>query len=181
MTSQIHDDRGPTHQRPGAAVTAIRKNDRITILDANTEYAIDIGVVHPPRQDGTVYVSGRRLNSRGKPYATSAIGLHLAGPAGDTWDWYHLRKPVRTERTGRRRMIMAEGDGSAVYRTARHFNASATITVAPDAKTQPDIFLHPRLTLTVHPDGQWTVERRDHAGVGAELVMLATGHVDGPR
>lgn len=85
--------------------------------------------------------------------------------------------PEPSQQPDRRRLIRTEGDGKAVYRAARKYNARARITVAPDAKTPAELFQHPSLELTVHPDGRWTLERRP-PGVRVDPVLLASGHID---
>lgn len=81
---------------------------------------------------------------------------------------------------GRRRLIQSEGDGKAVYRTARKYTARARITVAPDTNTPAELLQHPSIELTVHPDGRWVLERRP-PGVRVDPVLLASGHIDDPN
>lgn len=90
--------------------------------------------------------------------------------------------PEPNEQTpGRSRLIHTEGDSKAVYRKAQKYNAMARITVAPDASTTAELFLHPSVQLTVHPDGRWVLERRPAGGPGVDLVLLASGHIDDPN
>ncbi|MBQ1048473.1 hypothetical protein KBX50_08345 [Micromonospora sp. C51] len=178
MTSPTQTTHDTAHQTPGADATAIKEHDRITILNKTVEFAILVGTAKPsPRGEGAVYVHGRELNGRGKPYARSGHGLDVSGPAGGTWDWWRFRKPNRDPITGRRRLIRANGDGEAIYRAARRYDASVSIAVAPDTSTPVDLFEHPRVALTVKPDGSWEVAQRA-AGPRADYVVVATGHID---
>lgn len=181
MTSTTNTRPDTSHQTPGADVTAIREGDRITIISEHEEYAILVQRVKEGDWSwGKVYVSGPELNARGKPYARGGRGLHLTGAAGGTWDWWRTRKPVQAERTGRHRLIYVEGDASGTHRTARDYNAKATVTVAPDASRKADLYQDPSIVFTVHPDGRWTLERRP-PGTRVDPVLLASGHIDDPN
>jgi hypothetical protein len=162
-------------------VTAIREGDRITLLGQGGECALLVRLVHPGR-DGSVFVSGRHLDTRGRPYARSGRALYLSGPAGGAWDWYTNRKPRLRPVTGRRRLVEATGDGQPTYRRARAFDATATIYIAPPDAVRVEQLLHPSLTLAVDGDGTWTLTVTAPTGEGGPLgrMQLASGSIDRP-
>lgn len=171
-----------SHHRPGADVSAIREGDRITLLDHGGECALLVRLVRPDRDGGQVFVSGRHLDARGRPYTRSGRALYLSGPAGGAWDWYTNRKPHLRPVTGRRRLVEATGDGQPAYRRARAFDATATIYIAPPDAGRVEQLVHPGITLAVDGDGTWTLTVTAPTSGGGPLqrVQVASGSIDQP-
>lgn len=76
----------------------------------------------------------------------------------------------------RRRLIVAEGDGQPITRTAREYAADVAVYVAP-GDARPESNEHPRVRLVVTGDGRWLVEQRA-GNWSVPTVTAARGHVD---
>lgn len=171
-------------QTPGAVPSNIREGDRITITgNHGGELAVIVGTVHPsPRGGGAVFVSWSEINQRGKTL-TSRFGASgaqdITGPEGGSWHWWATRRPApATAAPARRRLLRADGDGQAVFRTANKFRAEVAVYVAPADADRAEQGNHPGLILTVDNDGSWTLAH-ELAGWGqVPPTVLATGHAD---
>ncbi len=84
-----------------------------------------------------------------------------------------------TPEPGRSRVIHAEGDGRAVFRTASRYNATAAVYVAPEGE-RARVAEHPAVSLTVTPAGVWTLTHELGGWGQVPPVVLAVGHVDQP-
>lgn len=83
--------------------------------------------------------------------------------------------PPQTGRHPLHRLIVAVGDGSAVFRTARNDNPATATVYAADGDVQAT-GTDRSISLAVGPDGAWSLVGQDSSH--GEVIALASGHVD---
>lgn len=186
---RVRRRKAPAHQVPGAVPGSFKTGDRITYIGRPESPRRPVAMVitdvqpSPKHGIGSFCVAYAHINARGKltGHAGSMLLENYLDTEGRSWFWWvDVRPQPCTQPTGRRRLIHVEGDGASVFRVARKFCATAEVYVSPNGDTHADQLNHPGLSLSVTPDGGWSLRYLPPvAGNGDRVpVTLASGHID---
>lgn len=84
-----------------------------------------------------------------------------------------------TSTNARRRLIITEGDGQPVFRTAHRHTATVSVFLNPPDATRAEGHGNPVVLLVVKPDGRWSVATHPTGWASADnpWTLQAEGHM----